>query len=131
MGSGSGDSTERSDGLAVERRDAVLVIRLPAGDLLDAYETARLADPLRAVIAAEETPRVVFDLSGAGHLSSAALGMLVGIRHDAVARGGVIRCAAASPSMREILRLSRLHVVLPMDATVEESIERCRAGGSA
>jgi len=66
--------------------------------------------------------RLLFDLSKLEYISSAGLRVLMLASKRAVPAGGKIGVAAATPTVREILEISRFDLVFPVFDTVIKAV---------
>jgi anti-anti-sigma factor len=90
--------------------------------ILGRMDVEQIIGSLRQRMDRTPKPRLVLNLEDVAHLSSSALGMLVTLDKHARARGGQMRLCGLSPSIREVLQLTKLVEVLSIDASVEASL---------
>ena len=67
---------------------------------------------------------LVLDLAGVTFCDSSGLSLFVDLHRQRAAGNGRVALAAASPSLRDMLRITRLDRLFPPYATVEEAIGR-------
>lgn len=103
---------KRPDGSAV----VVLSGQITLGSSLSMVESQ-----VRSVIN-DGVSKVVFDLTDVGFLDSAGLGMLVYVYGSLAAKGGVLRLCGVAPRIMSLLELTRTNTLLPIDATLADSL---------
>lgn len=86
---------------------------LRVGELaeLNAQNCALLKEQVRATLRAEHR-EVVVDLEGLGLIDSCVLGALVAVHKLMAGRSGSLRIVNSSPSVLQIIELTRMHRVL-------------------
>ena len=82
----------------------------------ESLEVERIMDAL----VAKNERRFVLDLSEADFIDSSCLGILVNCLRKATAAGAELR-VVASPRVTGIIKVVRLHTILPMSATLAEA----------
>jgi anti-anti-sigma factor len=97
-----------------------------AGEL-DASTEQQLRDKLAAVLS-EGVTRVVVGLGGVSFMSSAGLGILMGVRRLLADGGGVLVLAAAHGDVAQVLQITGVSDVIPVAATVPEAVARLDRG---
>lgn len=65
--------------------------------------------------------QLIFDLAGLDYISSAGLRVLMLAAKQVGPQGGRIVLAAPQPVVREIIEISRFHLVFPLHASVAEA----------
>ena len=66
--------------------------------------------------------RIVFDLSKVKYMDSSGVGIMVTSSGKVKAAGGELRLAGATGVVEQTLRLTRMSVIVPTFATVEEAV---------
>lgn len=87
--------------------------------------TGQDADTVRGLIVAIKTGperRLVLDLAGLTFIDSAGVGMLLVLNGEAVAMGKALAMLAGRGQVRRILDLTRIAMIIPAFATVEDYI---------
>lgn len=105
-------------------RGRVLVAAL-IGEV-DIADSDGLGEALEEVAQAD-ADGVILDFSGVWFINSIGIRMLLRLAKEVRARCTQARIAAAMPSIRSILETVRLDAVLPIDGTVDESVEKLTA----
>ena len=105
----------------VANEHGVQVVRFSRADVLDGTYIERLGDDLDKYVSGLESPKIVIDLNDAAHFSSTALGMLVRIQAIIQKRGGDMRIANVTKSLKKIFKLTNLHKILKMSDSVEKA----------
>ncbi|MGZ4812455.1 MAG: STAS domain-containing protein [Terriglobales bacterium] len=75
--------------------------------------------------------RIIFDLSGVKYMDSSGVGIMVMCSAKIKQAGGELRLAGATGVVDQTLKLTRMNVIVPTHATVEEALsaaEAARAG---
>ncbi len=89
-----------------------IVVRFPPGTTLTEVNSDAVGRELAALMQARDRPHLWLELGDVDLLSSAALGMLVGLNRRARAAGARLTLAAPTPHVREVLAVTRLDRVL-------------------
>ncbi|MFC0040131.1 STAS domain-containing protein [Actinomadura rayongensis] len=106
--------------IATERvRDGVVVASV-SGEI-DLHTADRLRARLIGLHAAGRRS-VVVDFAGVPFCDAAGLGALVAAHNDVVARGGAIRLARMRPAQERLVRITGLHRLFPVHATLDEAV---------
>ena len=105
--------------LEIQHAGAIALVTC-SGRIVEGSESTELQREVEAQF--EETPHVVLDLAGIEFIDSSGLGLLVRLMNRARLAGGDLRICAASPRLKEILRVTRLDKVLPPHASSGEAI---------
>lgn len=113
--------------LTSERMGSAVILR--PGGRIDHLNAQAFAQELQPHVAAccSEGLRLLFDLSALEYISSAGLRVFMLAAKQAAPAGGRIVLAAPKPVVREILEISRFHLVFPL----YDSVEAAHAGLSA
>jgi len=77
---------------------------------LNAANSATLRDEARAALRDDQTS-IDIDLCRTRFVDSSGLGMLIALHKTSVGRGGCVRILNPTPSVQQILELTRLHRV--------------------
>ena len=98
---------------------AARILALPAGSVLvqlsgelDLADQSCLSDQFACAL--RVSPDVVVDLRAVSFIDAAAIGILVRARQRAVAEGGSLVLAGATPWVEKVLRLARATPLLPV-----------------
>jgi anti-anti-sigma factor len=103
---------------------AAIRIDLPEENLdFDAADglKSQLHDTLSAFLA-EGYRSFILDLSTVQRIDSCGVGLLIGMHHQVVAKGGTLVVAVQSPFVRKVLRWMRLDRFLDLETTVERAL---------
>ena len=90
---------------------------------LDMKNHAVLEEALQEMASADASG-VVLNFAEVICIASVGIGMLMKLVKAAQARGMGVRLAAPRPAVKMVLEMVRVESVLPMDATLAESVER-------
>jgi len=116
----------RSDLFATYSLEPAMVILFKPERILDSAFVARIGESLKDLAARAHEEAFVLDLSRVGYLSSAALGMLLGLARAVAERGGRLKLAGLSPENRELFRITRLDGVFDICEDVRTAVEALR-----
>jgi anti-sigma B factor antagonist len=105
--------------LEIQHAGAIALVTC-SGRIVEGSESNELQREVEAQL--DETPHVVIHLSGIEFIDSSGLGLLVRLLNRARLAGGDLRICAATPRLKEILRVTRLEKVLLPYATSGEAI---------
>lgn len=94
----------------------------------DQYVASELRDVLLNAI--DESPsKLVLDLSGTTFVDSMVLGVLLGARKRADAKGVELRLVVPETQLRRVFDITLLDRVLALDTTREEALAAARGSG--
>ena len=110
-----------TDSLAfsVSREPGYAVLSV-AGDV-DAGTEHHFRDALTSVLA-HGMPRIVVDLSGVNFMSSAGIGVLMGVRRVLSDAGGSVVLASAHGQVAQVLSMTGVAEVIPVTASVADAV---------
>jgi anti-anti-sigma factor len=87
-----------------------------------AWDSPPLAETLWKLLSQHLAHRLVIECDQMTFMPSSVLGQLVMLQKRIVTSGGQLRITGLSPSMREVLRVSRLDSCLPVFANRAEAV---------
>ena len=99
-----------------------VVVVSPEGMLMGGDETQRLENELRGLIAHGQK-KILLDLGRTRHLSSIAIGSLVGVRLNAANNGVAFYACNVDKRIENILTIFKLVNVLNVFGTADEALE--------
>jgi anti-anti-sigma factor len=85
--------------------------------------TASTAEEMIKQTMAENTKRLLFDLSALEYLSSGGLRVILGAAKEIRRREGKVALAALTPYVYEIFEVSGFTAMIPIKDTVEEGLQ--------
>ena len=88
---------------------------------VDASTEQGFRDALTSVLA-HGVPRIVVDLSGVGFMSSAGIGVLMGVRRVLADAGGSLVLAAPHGEVAQVLSIAGVAEVIPVAASVPDAV---------
>ena len=91
-----------------------------AGEI-DADTEQQFRDALTSVLA-HGAPRIVVDLSRVGFMSSAGIGVLMGVRRVLADAGGALALACPHGEVSQVLSIAGVGEVIPVAATVPDAV---------
>jgi len=100
----------------------ILIINLKA-NRLDAKEAAQLKRNVISLINETEKHDVVFNLSHLNFIDSSGVGVFLSILRFLNSRGGELKLADLTPSVRTILELVSMHKIFEIFDTTEAAVE--------
>jgi len=71
--------------------------------------------------------KMVFDMTGVELVDSAGLGMLIHVYGSLRSRGGTLRLCEVAPRVLSLLELTNINTLLPIDATLNDSLAAFKA----
>ncbi len=100
-----------------------MVLKLTCTDMTDAAFIAKVGQEIDQLVRGVEKPKVVVDFSEVARLSSATLGMLVGLRKSVTKQKGQMRVTNIADDLIEIFKITRLDVTLQVCGSNEAAID--------
>jgi anti-anti-sigma factor len=111
-----------SDALEIQTIGAATVVCLDSDlDTADAAALARLTRTLSGLLESVRPPLVVLDMSRIQHCKPLVLGLLVKQQAEFRKRSGCLVLAGARPPIRDILRITHVDRVLPVEESAGEA----------
>lgn len=101
----------------------IQVVTLLRSQMLDAHEIETLGTDLQNCFKKKQRAKVVLDMHGVQHLSSAALGMLISLKSTIESTGGKLVLAGLRDDLYQIFKITKLHKVL----TIKENVNAAMA----
>lgn len=112
-------ASDDSLAFSVSREPGYVVLSV-AGEL-DASTEQRFRDALTSVLT-HGVPRIVVDLSHVTFMSSAGIGVLMGVRRVLADEGGSLALVVPQGEVAQVLSITGVAEVIPVTATVAEAI---------
>lgn len=112
-------ASDDSLAFSVSRKPRYVVLSV-AGEL-DASTEQRFRDALTSVLT-HGVPRIVVDLSAVVFMSSAGIGVLMGVRRVLADEGGALALAAPPGEVAQVLSMTGVAEVIPVATSVPEAV---------
>jgi anti-anti-sigma factor len=112
--------------LKVSSIRSVNIVELFLPDHLDSTEFDRLNDGLSTVFADQPNARWILDLAQVTYMGSAALGLMVNIRHRVNTMNGRLALCHMSTSLHQIFRTCCLERLFTITRTRDDAIKLLR-----
>ena len=109
--------------LDVSKVGDALVLKFTRADMTDAAFIIKAGEEIDQLVRGVEKPKVVVDFSQVARLSSATLGMLVGLRKVVTKQKGQMRVTNIADDLIEIFKMTRLDVTLRVCGSNEAAID--------
>jgi len=109
--------------LDVRKVGDTLVLKFTRADMTDAAFITKVGEEIDKLVRGVEKPKVVVDFSQVARLSSATLGMLVGLRKVVTRQKGQMRVTNIADDLIEIFKITRLDVTLQVCGSNEAAID--------
>lgn len=120
----TGNETSRD--LALIKKEGTTIIRLTRADLLDPGFLTQIQLQSLAAILEGPGQSVVLDWTRVRFISSAVVGMLMGLHRAVSDSGGRIALACPSEDVRSILTTCRVNEVIPIHPKLESALQSVR-----
>jgi anti-anti-sigma factor len=114
------------DLLKVSQHDSVNVVELLLPDALDSTEFDRLNEALAGIFHNQTPQPWILDLTKVEYMGSAALGLMVNIRHQVKTQGGKLALCGMSPRLHSVFRACCLERLFTICRTREEAVRAVR-----
>ncbi|MDE3187903.1 MAG: STAS domain-containing protein [Acidobacteriota bacterium] len=105
--------------IAVEKKDDVVVARIPVADL-DAANSGEFKHDIAPIL--ESGDKVVIDLSAVRFVDSSGLGAMLSCLRQMTAKGGDLKLSGMSKQVRATFELVRMHRIFDIFDTSEAAI---------
>jgi anti-anti-sigma factor len=107
--------------MAIEVRqvDGIAIVK-PGEKYLDANVHEQLREQLGVQV--ESTPRIILDLADCQFMDSSGIGLVLAIYREAVDSGGAMCITNANGGPSDVFKLTRLHRLVPIHKTIEDSL---------
>ncbi len=117
--------------LEIQKKDAgngVVILELKGRITLgrDCQELEWMVDNL----VREKQNRIIFDLAGVKYMDSSGVGILVMCSGKVKDSGGELRLAAAAGVVDQTLKLTRMNLIVPTFATVDQALAEAPAAAA-
>lgn len=99
-----------------------LVVTLKPKHLLDILSVERMGTALKELIDRSLGMPVILDFSRVSHLSSAALGLLIGIQRRFARQDGRLMLAGLSSDLLEVFRITKLDRIFDIRETARDAV---------
>lgn len=115
-----------SEMLKISVVDSVNVVALHLPEELDSTEFDQLNESLAGVFAPAAGKKWVLDLASVQYMGSAALGLVVNIRHQVKSMDGRLALCNMSPRLEKVFRACSLERLFTIRRTVDEAFRAVR-----
>jgi anti-anti-sigma factor len=115
-----------SELLTVTHTDSVHVVELLLPDALDSTEFDRLNEALAGIFQDQSAAPWILDLTKVEYMGSAALGLLVNIRHQVKTQGGKLALCGMSTRLHSVFKACCLERLFTICRTREEALRAVR-----
>jgi anti-sigma B factor antagonist len=117
-------STPTPAGLVIQRQNDVQVIEFMDTNVLDQVRIEQIRTELDGIVAKAGHPKIIISFENVAHISSAVLGVLMSLDKKVKAKGGELRLANISASIRQVFSLTRLDKALKIFNSTDEALAR-------
>jgi anti-anti-sigma factor len=118
------DSGSTGDAFTFERHgDLTIITATPAIERIDFDLEQEVAELILKPLRRQESPLVLFDLSGVENFGSMFLALLIRCSRLALSRGGAMALSGVTDRTRELLRVTALDTVWPIYDTRREAMD--------
>lgn len=108
--------------LRVRKEKDVTQVEFIDRNILDEGNIQQIGDEILAMIAAEESPRILISFSNVDHLSSAALGTLITVHTKVRAKNGQLRLANIDPQIYEVFVITKLNRLFQIHDSTDQAM---------
>lgn len=112
-----------SSHISVRKTDGVIRVDFVDRNILDELNIHQINVELLKVVEAEFRPKIVIVFQNVEHLSSAAFGVLVGLKNRMDSRDGQLRLCEIKPKIREAFAITKLDRILPIHDTFDAAVK--------
>ena len=98
------------------------MVRLLDRRLSDGIELENLGQELFRLIESEDRSKLVLDFSSVDFLASVALGKLIALHKNVVARNGVMKLCCMQPEIYEIFAVTKLDRLFNIENNVADAV---------
>lgn len=110
--------------IAVDRKDDMVVARIPVADL-DAANSGEFKHDIAPVL--ESADKVVIDLSAVRFVDSSGLGAMLSCLRQMAAKGGDLKLSGMSKQVRATFELVRMHRIFEIFDSSDAAIAAFKA----
>lgn len=111
-----------SSHISVRKSDGIIRVDFVDRNILDELNIHEINVELMKVVEAEFRPRMVVVFGNVEHLSSAAFGVLVGLKNRLDGRDGQLRLCEIKPKIREAFAITKLDRILSIHDTYDSAV---------
>ena len=104
----------KETGIKIVRVNRVLRVDILDPQIVGEQLVMRLRRAIEMIMTKDAAAKIVINLERVEHMSSAALGELVGAKKKLDRGGGQVRICQPSPEVSEIFAITRLNKVIPI-----------------
>jgi len=115
-----------SDMLRVSMQGAVAVIRIRLPSITEGPVIERLSKELLDVAEQDDVKSVVLDFKRVTQAATPVLTAVMKLRKALSSDGGKVALSRPSADLSKLVRMIRLHKLLPMHDTVEDAVRACQ-----
>ena len=118
---------DESSRVIVTNEGDVIVVELMDQKILDEGSISQIGEKLYSLAAGAEVPKIVLDFANVGHMSSAALGMLITLHKCVREKGGSMWLCGISETIHEVFVITRLNEVFAICSDRQSALDQATA----
>jgi anti-sigma B factor antagonist len=108
--------------VSVVSQKGIRVVEFTHNKILDEANITDIGQTLQALIAEEDSPKLLLDFNNVDHLSSAALGMLINANNKIREKNGQLRLTNIKPQIYEVFVITKLNKLFTIKPTRTEAM---------
>ncbi|MFO0857826.1 MAG: STAS domain-containing protein [Phycisphaerales bacterium] len=109
--------------IRVKRVENVTQVEFLDRNILDEANIQLIGQEITALVDGENNPKLLINFQGVEHLSSAALGALIGINKRVSQKTGQLRLSNIDPQIYEVFTITRLNTLFKIHGTTDEAMK--------
>jgi len=115
--------TQTKPQIRVRDEGGVRCVSFVDRSIIDEAVIQQIGRELMAQVEGMSKPRMVIDFEGVQLLSSAALGVLIGVNKRVAERGGALRLCGIPKTIFEVFRITKLDRLFKTDDTLTQALQ--------
>jgi anti-sigma B factor antagonist len=108
-------------GLKISNANGVHVVQFTEASILDPLRVEKLRSDLEKMVAANAAPNIVLSFQGVTHISSAVLGVVMGLNKQCEAKGGGVILTNIGGHIVQAFTITRIDKILKIFPNTESA----------
>jgi len=114
--------TDDATHLTVTKPNGVILVEFAERKIIEELSISEIGDELSKLVDAQSGVKILLSFKNVGHLSSAALGMLITLNKKVTGQKGRLRLSDITPQIYEVFKITRLNKLFEIYDTAEQAL---------
>lgn len=114
--------TDDANHFTVTKPNGVILVEFADRKIIEELSISEIGDELSNLVDGQSGVKILLSFKNVGHLSSAALGMLITLNKKVTGQNGRLRLSDITPQIYEVFKITRLNKLFEIYDTAEQAL---------